>query len=94
MVQAAAKVQLGHPLKISATAVRDALDPMKNVARRNGVGDSAPASVAKMVTDARTRIAVEQVRLAERQRKIAAASTALDHAVAAMLGGWPIAASA
>jgi argininosuccinate lyase len=87
MVQTAAKAQLGHSLKISATAVREALDPVKNVARRSGTGGPAPSSVAKMVADARTQLSAEQVRLAERQQRIAAASVALDQAVAAVLAG-------
>ncbi len=87
MIQTAAKAQLGHPLKISAAAVRDALDPVKNVARRNGIGGPAPSSVARMVAEARTQIATEQAGLTERRQKTAAASTALDQAVAAMLAG-------
>ena len=85
MIQAAAKAQLGHPLTISAAPVREALDPVRNVARRNGIGGPAPSSVAKMIADTRVELAGEQARLVERQRKIAAASQTLDQAVAGML---------
>lgn len=84
MIQTAAKAQLGHPLTISASAVREALDPVRNVARRNGVGGPAPSSVAKMVADARTQISAEQNRLDACRDKVTAASAALDQAVADM----------
>lgn len=87
MIQTAAKAQLGHPLTISASAVREALDPVRNVARRNGVGGPAPSSVAKMVADARTQISAEQNRLDACRDKVTAASAALDQTVANMLTG-------
>lgn len=82
MIQKAAQAQLGHPLRISPEAVREALDPARNVARRNGVGGPAPESVSRMIATARSQIAAEQTRLAERKAAVAAASSALDQAVA------------
>ena len=86
MVQQAARAQLGHPLTLSAAAVRDALDPAKGVARRNGIGGPASSSVSAMIADAHRQIAAEQTRLAERRSRIAAASAALDRAVASVAG--------
>jgi argininosuccinate lyase len=87
MIQTAAKAQFGHPLTISAAAVREALDPVRNVARRNGIGGPASSSVAKMVADARAQLGAEQNRLDARRQKVAAASAALDQAVANTLTG-------
>lgn len=87
MIQTAAKAQLGHTLPISAAAVHEALDPIRNVARRNGIGGPASSSVAKMIADTRGELVSEQTRLTERQRKIDAASRMLDQAVAGMLTG-------
>ena len=86
MIQAAAKAQLGLPLAISAVAVREALDPVRSVARRNGIGAPAPTSVNAMIAVARAQIAAEQGRLAERQSRLASATRALDQAVASMKG--------
>jgi argininosuccinate lyase len=82
MIQQAAQAQLGHPIDISEAAVRDALDPVRSVKLRNGVGGPAASSVATMIKAAQSEIADEQSRLAARRGKIEAAAAALDQAVA------------
>lgn len=84
MIQKAAQAQLGHSIEISATAVSDALDPVRSVKLRNGIGGPAPSSVAAMITAAQSEIADEQSRLAARRHKIDAAGVALEQAVAAV----------
>jgi argininosuccinate lyase len=85
MIETAAVAQIGHRLNISAAAVRDALDPAKNVSRRNGIGGPAPTSVAKMVSDARSQIDGEKARLSERQNRIATARKNLDQSAENMM---------
>lgn len=82
MVQAAAQAQLGHPLELSADAVRNALDPVQNVARRDGIGGPAPAAVQRMIVSARTSLADETARLKRRRDRLSEASTELDSAMA------------
>jgi argininosuccinate lyase len=82
MIQQAAQAQLGYPINISEAAVRDALDPVRSVKLRNGVGGPAASSVATMIKAAQSEIADEQSRLAARRGKIEAAAAALDQAVA------------
>jgi argininosuccinate lyase len=83
MIQEAAQAQLGHPLTIPAEAVRDALDPVRSVARRDGVGGPAPTAVSTMIAAARSELNGERGRLEERRRKLNTASDTLDRAVAA-----------
>lgn len=90
MNQTAARARLGHPLPLSAATVRDALDPTKGVARRNGVGGPAPASVMAMIASTRAEVGDQQARLAMRRARLASAATALDKAVAqALAAGEP-----
>ena len=89
MIQSAATTQLGHPLKISAITVSEALDPAKSVARRNGIGGPASSSVIKMITDARNQIAGERGRLLGRKQKQEKASIELDKAVISILKSKP-----
>jgi argininosuccinate lyase len=72
-IQAAARAQLGHELTISPEAIRDALDPVRNVARRNGEGGPAPESVRRMIETARSAIAAEKEREARREDILATA---------------------
>lgn len=81
MIETAAQAQLGHRLNLSAAAVRDALDPAKNVSRRDGIGGPAPSSVARMIADTRKQLDEERTRLGKREKSVVTASTALDRSV-------------
>ena len=84
MIQRAAKAQLGHGLSMSDAAIRDALDPVRGVARRNGEGGPAPDAVRRMIASARADIAGERERDVHRRDALASASRRLDEAVSAM----------
>lgn len=87
MVQKAARARLGHALKISPQALAAALDPVQNVARRNGVGGPAPAAVQRMVDAARADIIQRQGRLQTRVGRLREADAALERAVEGVKGG-------
>lgn len=82
MIQRAAQAQLGHPLKISEAAIRDALDPVSNVARRNGIGGPAPEAVKRTIEQARRELQDESARQAQRVQALAQARQRLDQAAA------------
>ncbi|SDV46434.1 argininosuccinate lyase [Chitinasiproducens palmae] len=82
MVQQAAQAQLGHPLNVSDAAIRDALDPTSNVARRNGVGGPAPAAVQRTIEQARRELSAEDARQSKRTQALAVAARQLDAAAA------------
>jgi argininosuccinate lyase len=85
MIQAAARAQLGHELNISQDAIRDALDPVRGVARRNGEGGPAPSSVRRMIEAARSELAAEKRRAAGRREALAAADRRLAEATAGVM---------
>jgi len=84
MVEAAARAQLGRPVTLSEAALRDALDPARGVARRDGVGGPAPAAVAAAIAAARASIGEARARLDARRARRAAAAATLDAAIAAV----------
>ncbi|MFT4067358.1 argininosuccinate lyase [Paraburkholderia sp.] len=86
MVQDAARAQLGHTLELSASDVRDALDPVQNVARRSGIGGPAPVAVQRMIDTARRELDEQRARYEARMSKLADAARQLAHAVASMTG--------
>lgn len=81
MIETAAQAQLGHRLNLSAAAVREALDPARNVSRRDGIGGPAPSSVARMIADTRKQLEEEKTRLGNREKSVVTAGTALDRSV-------------
>lgn len=85
MVQAAAIAHLGEPLPLAADAVRDALDPTRNVMRRNGPGGPAPDAVMRAIADTRRQLAAQAARLTARRQALADARAALATAEADML---------
>ena len=85
MVCAAAAAQLGHPVDLPAGAVRDALDPVANVARRTLIGGPAPSAVQAMMETARQDIAHEEGTLASRLTKLEDAKAHLAGIVATMI---------
>lgn len=86
MVRRAAEQQLGHTVRISEASVRDALDPVRNVARRDGIGGPAPASVKRMIAQARKELDQEQAHLSQRTSALSSAGQRLDVAVAGITG--------
>jgi len=86
MVQAAAHAQLGHPLEISASAIAAALDPVQNVARRNGVGGPAPSSVQRMIDADNDALAGQTARLEDRLARLKHADADLRVAVKRVIG--------
>lgn len=85
MVQEAAQAQLGHLLDIPADAVRNALDPAQNVARRDGIGGPAASAVQRTIDTARDEIALESSRLEQRLQNLADAGCKLDQAVVSIV---------
>lgn len=74
LVQEAAIAQIGHEINVTGSDIIDALDPVKNVQRRNGIGMPAPESVRIAIDDARqslrrdrdwVRLALENLARAE-----------------------------
>ncbi|MDR7010043.1 argininosuccinate lyase [Paraburkholderia strydomiana] len=85
MVQRAAMDQVGHELKILPQAVFDALDPMKNVRRRDGIGGPAPAAVQRTIDDALAEIGDHMTRLDLRRQRLSASADELSQAVATII---------
>jgi argininosuccinate lyase len=84
-VRAAATAQLGRPVDIPAGAVRDALDPVANVARRTVIGGPAASSVQAMIETARHEIANEEDNLASRLKRLDDAKAQLEGIIAKMI---------
>lgn len=82
MIQQAASQKLGRTLALSADAVRDALDPVQNVARRDGLGGPAPSSVRRMIDAARQQTALQNERQLQRVKALGDAQALLAAAVA------------
>jgi len=59
MVNEAAVQVTGTPLDLPAEQLADALDPMKIVQSRQGVGGAAPERMAEMIVECRNRIAAD-----------------------------------
>ncbi|MCG8544907.1 MAG: argininosuccinate lyase [Alphaproteobacteria bacterium] len=84
MVRSAAEAQLGCPVDIPESAVRDALDPVANVARRKLIGGPAPSSVQSMIGTAREEIEREEGAVELRRKRLDGATAQLDAIVLAM----------
>lgn len=85
MVRDAARKQLGHDISLSQAALRDALDPVQNVARRSGIGGPAASAVQTMICAARQELAAGQAWLHDRRSRVAAAADELERAVTATI---------
>ena len=85
MVRSAAAAQLGRPVDLPEGAVRDALDPVANVARRTLIGGPAPSAVQAMIETARHDIANEAGNLASRLKRLEDAKTQLAGIIAQMI---------
>jgi argininosuccinate lyase len=87
LVRDAIMAQTGKPVEINATDVADALDPVKNVARRKGKGMPAPESVQATIDDARESLRANNAWLTRARSRLAAAAEELTAAVARFSGG-------
>jgi argininosuccinate lyase len=76
-LSAAAEASVGRPVEISAEALAGALDPAACVAARLQTGSAAPAEVAAMIADCRTRIATARAVSAAARERATAAEDAL-----------------
>jgi DNA-binding transcriptional LysR family regulator len=65
-----AQAELGHRITLSASAASEALDPVRSVASRDGIGGPASSSVRRMIEAATVEIAGEKARLAERRERL------------------------
>jgi argininosuccinate lyase len=70
MIEASSKTVVGKSLKISGHELQQALNPVLNVNRRNGVGGPASESVKAMIDSQKKKITGEYMRLEERITKI------------------------
>jgi argininosuccinate lyase len=78
VVTAAAAARLGRPVQLSDDDVRAALDPELSVARRDGPGGPAPATVRAARERAVAALARDRTHLLERGHAIAGAAAELD----------------
>jgi argininosuccinate lyase len=77
MVDAAARAQLGRPLKLDPELVRRSLDPTASVATRVLPGGPAPESVARSVEAAQARLETRRAALAEKRSRLQTARETL-----------------
>ncbi len=70
MIEASSKSVIGKPLRVPEQELQQALNPVLNVNRRNGVGGPAPTAVNAMIENQRKRVSEEYKRLEERLAKI------------------------
>ncbi len=83
LVQEAAVAQTGQRIDVSAEEIADALDPVQNVARRNGKGMPAPDSVQAAIDEASVALLADRAWLDASCSRLAAADAALIAAVEA-----------
>ncbi|MDP9651245.1 argininosuccinate lyase [Paraburkholderia caledonica] len=81
MIQRAAQTHVGRTLDISNETIHDALDPVLNVQRRNGIGGPAPIAVKAEIDRVRSDLREAHDRLERRQSRLAAANETLDRLV-------------
>lgn len=81
MVEEAANATIGRKLGLSQQALAGALDPLKNVERRAGVGGPAASSVQKMIDATSAEVARQADRLRERRARTRVAAEKLQSAV-------------
>lgn len=62
MIEKASSTIIGKPLKIPETSLQQALNPISNVNRRNGVGGPAPNAVKDMIKQQKKLINEEEIR--------------------------------
>lgn len=77
LIDEAAGAVIGHPLRLPAQALAEALDPRAIVATRTGLGGAAPEPMQAMIDECRAALAQTQSWRATTQRRLAAAESAL-----------------
>jgi len=84
-LDAAAHAVVGRPLGLSAETVRTALDATANVAARTATGGPAPAEMARMLADRRTRLSTDEAATAAVATRLKRAGETLEDAVDGLL---------
>ena len=77
MIELASEMVIGKPLQVPEKDLQQALNPVLNVNRRNGVGGPAPEAVKAMIDTQKTRIAEEERRQMLRLGKLKQAKNKL-----------------
>ncbi|MFH1178843.1 MAG: argininosuccinate lyase [Candidatus Bathyarchaeota archaeon] len=77
MIESASEMVIGKPLRVPEKDLQQALNPVLNVNRRNGVGGPAPEAVKVMIDTQKTRIAEEERRQMLRLGKLKQAKNKL-----------------
>jgi argininosuccinate lyase len=77
MIESASEMVIGKPLRVPEKDLQQALNPVLNVSRRNGVGGPAPEAVKAMIDTQKTRIAEEERRQTLRLGKLKQAKNKL-----------------
>ncbi|TFH15076.1 argininosuccinate lyase [Candidatus Bathyarchaeota archaeon] len=77
MIESASEMVIGKPLRVPEKDLQQALNPVLNVNRRNGVGGPAPEAVKAMINAQKTRIAEEERRQMLRLGKLKQAKNKL-----------------
>jgi argininosuccinate lyase len=77
MIESASEMVIGKPLRVPEKDLQQALNPVLNVNRRNGVGGPAPEAVKAMIDTQKTRIAEEESRQMLRLGKLKQAKNKL-----------------
>jgi argininosuccinate lyase len=77
MIESASEMVIGKPLRVPEKDLQQALNPVLNVNRRNGVGGPAPEAVKAMIDTQKTRIAEEERRQMLRLDKLKQAKNKL-----------------
>ena len=70
MITKAAKSVVGKSLTISAEQLKQSIDLVLNVKRRNVIGGPAPESVKKMIQNQRRQLMEEETRQSERTNRV------------------------
>ena len=86
MVDYAAEEILGHPIRLDAKALRDALDPEVIVKSRKGTGSTGPEMIRNAIANRKKAIADDRHWLREKSRVLEDAETKLMRAVDAIVG--------
>lgn len=81
MIDEAAMVVLGKPLKLAEKDVQLSLDPLENVRKRDITGGPAPMEVKRMIRERKRRIKYAEEKLQERKRKLIFAEKELNEEV-------------
>ncbi|GIX48997.1 MAG: argininosuccinate lyase [Candidatus Tectimicrobiota bacterium] len=85
LLDEAAVEYMGEPVGLSAEALQRALDPVVFVAERTLYGGPAPEECRRRLPDYHARLQADREAVAEKERRLQAAATALEKAIDALL---------